>query len=254
MSEHGDEFFEDDTGNRSQQGEPSVPVNNPNENTGNRDRDLVDTFKLFTTYLDTKLSDLKTDIISEQESISLKVKEDVNLKFKSEGNKIQYRFNEDILANLGKLRKHCPSATAASTFTEISDKLKARNKLIRIADTSAGGWATVREYEQNEIADNSDDEKRIRQAEGRALRTSKEKERRRPAPYAVKHQTAARQIETPPNSTSSLIYGNRRNQPFRGGAARREPSAWDVCFFCKNYGHWRKNCPYTTTGSQPTGN
>jgi hypothetical protein len=39
---------------------------------------------------------LKFDIISEQENVSLKVKEQVNLKFKSEGNKIQFRFNEEI--------------------------------------------------------------------------------------------------------------------------------------------------------------
>jgi hypothetical protein len=49
------------------------------------------------------LHDLKSDIISEQENLSLKVKEQVNLKFKSEGNKIQFRFNEEIAADLAKL-------------------------------------------------------------------------------------------------------------------------------------------------------
>jgi hypothetical protein len=53
-------------------------------------QDLVDTFDLFKTYLDHKLHDLKSDIISEQENLSLNVKEQVNLKFKSEGNKIQF--------------------------------------------------------------------------------------------------------------------------------------------------------------------
>jgi hypothetical protein len=117
-------------------------------------QDLVDTFDLFKTYLDHKLHDLKSDIISEQENLSLKVKEQVNLKFKSEGNKIQFRFNEEIAADLAKLQKHCTSSVNNSLVTDICDKLKSRNKLIRIADTSAGGWATVREYEQNEIADN----------------------------------------------------------------------------------------------------
>jgi translation initiation factor 2B subunit (eIF-2B alpha/beta/delta family) len=59
-----------------------------------------------------------------------------------------------------------------------------RNKLIRIADTSAGDWATVREYEQNEIADNSDDEKRIRQAENRAIKHIKDKEKIRTTTYS----------------------------------------------------------------------
>jgi hypothetical protein len=33
---------------------------------------------------------------------------------------------------------------------------------IRIADNSAGGWATVREYESSGYADNEEDEKRIK--------------------------------------------------------------------------------------------
>jgi hypothetical protein len=69
-----------------------------------------------------------------------------------------------------------PSATIA---TGLISKLKDRNKLIRIADSSVGGWATVREYESSDIADNEEDEKRIRQAESRELRSIKEKTKTR---------------------------------------------------------------------------
>jgi hypothetical protein len=54
----------------------------------------------------------------------------------------------------------------------------------QIFHTSAGGWATVREYEQNEIADNSDDEKGIRQAENRAINHIKDKGKIRTTPYS----------------------------------------------------------------------
>jgi hypothetical protein len=170
MSEHGDEVFQSD----SRQGEhPPPALNQDTPSQANQPRqDLVDTFELFKTYLDHKLHNFKSDIISEQENLSLKVKEQVNLKFKSEGNKIQFRFNEEIAADLTKLQKHCTSSVANSLVTDICDKLKSRNKRIRIADTSAGGWATVREYEQNEIADNSNNGKRIRQAENRAIKHS----------------------------------------------------------------------------------
>jgi hypothetical protein len=56
--------------------------------------------------------------------VSLKVKEQVSLKFKSEGNKIQFRFNEEIAADLAKLQKDCTSSVNNSLITDICDKLK----------------------------------------------------------------------------------------------------------------------------------
>ena len=125
MFEHGDEVFQSD----SRQGEhpaPALSQDTPSQPNQPK-QDLVDTFDLFKTYLDHKLHDLKSDIISEQENLSLKVKEQVNLKFKSEGNKIQFRFNEEIAADLAKLQKHCTSSVNNSLVTDICDKLKSRN-------------------------------------------------------------------------------------------------------------------------------
>ena len=59
------------------------------------------------------------------------------------------------------------------------DKLiTARQKLIRIADTSEYGWNTVAEYEEDKLADSSDDEKRLYRAElwaGRKMKVTKQK-------------------------------------------------------------------------------
>ena len=40
-----------------------------------------------------------------------------------------------------------------------------RNKLIKLADMSEAGWAAVSEYETHQLADDSEDEKRIIKAD-----------------------------------------------------------------------------------------
>lgn len=227
--------------------------------------DIADAFHLMRNYFDAKFVDLKADLVSEQDTISKKIKDDFDLKFKKESHKIQFRFNEEIVQGLLKLQKlNCIDSSASVLISELLGKLKSRNKLIRIADSSAGGWGTVREYEANEIADNSDDEKKIRQAESRALKISKEKSKHRNTPYNSSNRPA--RIETAPNPASAGLYVQQHvptrpqlpvyippsPQPFRGGFARREPGQYDICHECKQYGHWRKNCPLLT-GAQTSG-
>ena len=60
---------------------------------------------------------------------------------------------------------------ARETISELVEKVKRRNKLIKIADTSEEGWKTVRQYESSPVASDSDDESKINKAENRALKT-----------------------------------------------------------------------------------
>ena len=53
-----------------------------------------------------------------------------------------------------------------------------RIKVIKMADKSDFGWSTVNEYLSDELASNSDDEKRMYRAERRAERKTKERRRR----------------------------------------------------------------------------
>ena len=56
---------------------------------------------------------------------------------------------------------------------KIVKKIKRRNKLILIADTSEAVWDTVQLYESNPIANDSDDESRINKTDNKALRKRK---------------------------------------------------------------------------------
>ena len=62
---------------------------------------------------------------------------------------------------------------AEEKFAELSKNLKRRQKIIKLADKSEAGWLAVKEYQTEELASDSENEKRIRKAQERALKKKK---------------------------------------------------------------------------------
>ena len=192
----------------------------PNATRGKESRDLVDIFVLFKVDFDNKLDDLKSELVQEQDYLTKKLKGDVFLKYKHEGNKIQHKFNEEIVSELINLLKFVPLSEShvIQLISNLVEKVKGRNKLLRIADTSTGGWTTVREYESNIIASDSEDEKKIRQADARAVRIINDKSRSRAHPYKSSAKPTA--MEAAPNPYYSSNYNRQDRLHFRAGNGR----------------------------------
>ncbi|CAC5389809.1 unnamed protein product [Mytilus coruscus] len=206
----------------------SLPDGSSAHHTGNND--LVDTFSLFKTYLDGKIATLHKDLTVGNENFATKLKQEVSVKLKGEGNQIQFNFNCEIMADLVKLQKRIPDEDAAclKLVSGAILKVKKCNKLIRIADKSTTGWKTVREYESDDLASDSEDEKRIRSAESRAIRSIKEK--KRPHPYRTVTATVSAPPAPMPNQ-HNVQQNNYQQPPFRT-SRRREPSSHDICYNC----------------------
>ena len=110
------------------------------------------------SYFDAKFPALKQGFKS-----GTKRKREHEFKYKS--NKKQFEFNEDIeekVNNTIELIKDGSRKRSKRLLEVVLKDIKDRNKLIRLADKSSGGWATVTEYQSDSIASDSADEKKMR--------------------------------------------------------------------------------------------
>ncbi len=92
-------------------------------------------------------------------------------RFKKKANEDQHKFNRKVIDSLAEVSK----ALERSEITQAQEALQKgklllneRQKHILLADKPEFGWATVNEYKKHELADNSEDEKRIIKSELRA--------------------------------------------------------------------------------------
>lgn len=190
--------------------------------------------------------------------------------FRKKGHEKQYIHNEEVRMKLSDIRSALseapPAVEKAKSLLEEGEKLIVeRQKHISIADRSDNGWATVEEYVEDELADNSDDEKRLSRAdaqEGKMLKSATQKggknTTRKPGPRKANFMGARYPTYLPTNVTGyqppvaqstglfstygALQPGARWHVPAAGGSSPIV-SGLVPCFECGMVGHLRKNCP-----------
>ena len=114
-----------------------------------------------------------------------------------------------------------------------------------LADRSEHGWKVVEEYETEELAEDSDDEKKIKSAIKSAAAKQKAKPSKfqpRKAPY---YKRAPETHPNPATSTSSHNFCRFNPQyPRLLCPSPTMPRPSDLCFTSGKPDHWRRNCTY----------
>ena len=128
---------------------------------------------------------------------------------KGKGNQQQLEHCTSVLDNLEDVSSLLAEnsvqsiETAKRKLEESTTILRKRIKTIKLADKSEFGWATVAEYLSDELASDTDDEKRIFRSEKRAEKKFKERQRVRRGKAVAAARNRERQMAS--TSTSSSI-------------------------------------------------
>ena len=119
-----------------------------------------------------ELEDKEAATVTQSELKKLKTESKASNSFTFKGNKVQYELNislHDLVdGTITDISKGKVSA-AISELESVKALITKQNKLIRFADKTPAGWTALEEYESDHLAEYSEDEKRLRSAERRAL-------------------------------------------------------------------------------------
>ena len=203
-----------------------------------------------------QMKEMKRDLSDERdaadERLVKKMRLDKGVQFRRKGNEKQHQFNEVVQDKIEAAQKSLSSAPPAiekakEALKEGEKLLKDRQKLIRIADRSEYGWATVSEYEEDELADGSDDEKRLYRAELRAGKKAKAgKAAKRKKEQFPRRESWAWKPRWQPQSSG--VPAGAVSQPSSSSAIKfsgvgRPQSMLGPCFECGKLGHLKNACP-----------
>ena len=142
------------------------------------------TFPAFIRDLDEK------EAATQSQLKKLKTETKASSSFNFKGNKVQYEFGSSLLEVIDgvvdKISRGNLSA-ANSELERVKSLIAKLNKLVRFSDKSPASWTAIEGYESDELADDSEDEKKLHSAERRALVTIREKKRKHASNSTATH-------------------------------------------------------------------
>ena len=126
-------------------------------------------FELFKGYLTSQLEKKRKQIKTESKI----EKEACDFKFK--GNRKQFEFNSSLDTTLTEIANNADNPEEVTRLVgEGKEKISKRQKLVKLADRNKDGWLVVQEYESDDLASDSEDEKKIRKAKNAAEKKRKD--------------------------------------------------------------------------------
>ena len=159
--------------------------------------ELMRTIQSSQARFESQLSSFKDEMRQGQEEAATKAlkraRHERPYVFRRKGNEEQAAFNARLDEALTEAQMDLagPSTSVAlgrahKALDRGRQMIAERQKLIRIADRSELGWSVVTEYTADELAEDSDDEKRLEKAERSAERKVAKRKKKRVEPSSVR--------------------------------------------------------------------
>ena len=207
--------------------------------------------------VNTQIAGLESSLLQQQADLAHQVAteaEGESYTFKKKGNQEQHKFNKKVLKANSEALRALESGNVARARDQLNEGivlLNHRQKIVKLADKSEFGWATIQEYIDDELAENESDAKKIKKAEKRAGARIKALQDKK------KKSTSKSSSQPTPSSSSSHANVNNSSSPyfrpqfgrFWGSSSR---SLYDMCYRCGRRGHWAESCPRNKPSSTST--
>ena len=166
-------------------------------------------------------------------------------KFKLKANEDQYRFNlklGETLVNAKSAAQNSQLEKVKSELDEGEKLLLERQKHILLADKSESGWFTVEEYKKHDLAEDSDDERRIFSAERRARASLSTLRKKRSSSFAASRRSSLVRPSAPATSSASFQQQPQVIQSLVPVSFTVRRPNMGSCFACGKPGHWLSTC------------
>ena len=194
--------------------------------------------RLLDSELDKKFSEFKRgleqkELATDSQIKKLKTEEKAANSFQFKGNKLQFEFNSSLLDSIDSASASLLEGNLTRVNQELENVktlLNKRSKAIR------SSWLDG----SDELADDSEDEKKLHSAERRALSKLRARKQNRSTSHLILPGVIALLVSLfRPQQFPQQSF--RGHQPFRS----RQPQLSDKCFACGQFRHWANSrfCP-----------